>query len=205
MLDEATKELIQSDRECHGFTHGRLRCWLSLMFGKRYISTISLKCLILSRKCTYYQNHGKGIFNRIAYLLYSYLYHRMASRYCMELAAKRMGRNVRFWHLGIVINCHSTIGDGCIFHGNNCVGNKGHDLLSVPIIGNNVDIGFGACIIGNVQIADNIVIGANAVVNKSFLEPNIILGGIPAVKIGKRTDSDRVQTLPERELLDKAN
>ncbi len=205
MLDKATKELIQSDRECHGFTQGRFRCWLSLMFGKGYISTISLKCLILSRKYTYYQNHAKGVVDKAFYFIYSYLYHRMASRYCMELAAKRMGRNVRFWHLGIVINRHSTIGDGCIFHGNNCVGNKGHDLLSVPRIGTNVDIGFGACIIGNVQIADNIVIGANAVVNKSFLEPGIIIGGIPAAKIGKRTDIDRVQMLPERELSDESD
>ena len=33
-----------------------------------------------------------------------------------------------------------------------------------------MDIGFGAAIIGNVHIADNIIIGANAVVTKSFDE-----------------------------------
>jgi serine O-acetyltransferase len=104
----------------------------------------------------------------------------------MELASEKLGKNVRFWHLGIVINCHSTIGDGCIFHGNNCIGNKGHSLTDVPKVGNNVDIGFGACIIGNVQIADNIVIGANSVVNRSFTEPNIVIGGVPAVKIASR-------------------
>ena len=37
---------------------------------------------------------------------------------------------------------------------------------------------------GRIEIADGIAIGANAVVNKSFLENNISIAGIPAKKIG---------------------
>jgi serine O-acetyltransferase len=188
MLDKETKDNIESDKLSYGFNQNKFISWLQMTFGKKYSLSIALKCLISSRKYTYYLSNRKSVFNKIAYFIHSYRYNSLASRYCMELAADKMGRNVKFWHLGIVINCHSKIGDGCAFHGNNCVGNKGYDLLSVPTIGNNVDIGFGACIIGNVQIADNIIIGANSVVNKSFTEPNIIIAGMPAVKIGKRTD-----------------
>ena len=39
---------------------------------------------------------------------------------------------------------------------------------------------------GKIHIADNIVIGANAVVNKDFKEPGISIGGIPAKKISNR-------------------
>ena len=188
MLDSETKDLIRSDKLNHGFGRGVFRYWLSMLFGKNYLVTTTLKCLITSRKHSYYLSHKNCIINKIASIFYAYRYYFLSSRYGMEILAKKMGKNVRFWHLGIIISCHSIIGDGCTFHGNNCIGNNGHDLLDVPIIGNNVDIGFGACIIGKVRIADNIVIGANAVVNKSFTEPNIIIGGIPAIKIGERTD-----------------
>ena len=58
-----------------------------------------------------------------------------------------------------------------------------HSIDDAPIIGNNVEVGFGAVIIGKVKIADGIKIGANSVVTKSFLEPNIKIAGVPAKKI----------------------
>ena len=58
-----------------------------------------------------------------------------------------------------------------------------HFIDDAPIIGNNVEVGFGAVIIGKVKIADGIKIGANSVVTNSFLEPNITIAGVPAKKI----------------------
>ena len=53
----------------------------------------------------------------------------------------------------------------------------------MPKIGNNVVIGVGAVVLGDIHIADGIAIGANAVVNKSFGEPSIAIAGVPAKKI----------------------
>ncbi len=53
-------------------------------------------------------------------------------------------------------------------------------------IGNNVYIGPGARIFGDIEIADGIAIGANAVVNRSFLEPGITIAGVPARKISDK-------------------
>ena len=47
------------------------------------------------------------------------------------------------------------------------------------MIGDNVYIGPGAKIFGAITIGDNVKIGANAVVNKSFGD-DISIGGIPA-------------------------
>ena len=53
-------------------------------------------------------------------------------------------------------------------------------------------IASGAKIFGNITIADGIVIGANSVVNKSFLEPNITIAGVPAKKISNKGSQDRI-------------
>ena len=47
-------------------------------------------------------------------------------------------------------------------------------------IGSNVYIGPGSLIFGNIHIADNISIGVNATVNKSFDQPNVVIAGKPA-------------------------
>ena len=61
----------------------------------------------------------------------------------------------------------------------------GESTAENPIIGNNVYIGPGAKIYGNIRIADNIAIGANSVVNRSFETPNITLAGVPAKEVSK--------------------
>ena len=48
-----------------------------------------------------------------------------------------------------------------------------------PMLGNNIEIGVGAKIIGNVELGENCQVGANAVVTKSF-PANSVLVGIPA-------------------------
>ena len=54
---------------------------------------------------------------------------------------------------------------------------------SCPVLGKNVELGIGAKVIGGITLADGIRIGANAVVTKSFLEANITIAGVPAVKV----------------------
>lgn len=55
-----------------------------------------------------------------------------------------------------------------------------------PQIGDNVYIGPGAKLYGRIEIASGIVIGANAVVTKSFTEENICIAGVPARKISDK-------------------
>ena len=90
-------------------------------------------------------------------------------------------------HGSIIINGYSKIGENCILHGDNCVGNDGKSKKA-PVIGNNVNIGIGAKIIGDIYIANNVKVGANAVVINSCYNEGATLVGIPAkeVKIEKR-------------------
>lgn len=80
-------------------------------------------------------------------------------------------------HLGpIVINADSKIGENCRIHVGVNIGANGGGS---PIIGDNVYIGPGAKIFGEITIADHCRIGANAVVNKSFTEPGVTIVGVP--------------------------
>lgn len=80
---------------------------------------------------------------------------------------------------GVVVNGYAKVGKDCHLHGNNCIGNKGSNN-GVPKIGNNVDIGYGAIIIGDIMIGDNTVIAAGAIVVDSFPSGNVVIGGCPA-------------------------
>jgi acetyltransferase-like isoleucine patch superfamily enzyme len=52
-------------------------------------------------------------------------------------------------------------------------------------VGNNVWIGYGACILRGVSVGDNSVIGTNAVVTKD-IPANAVVGGVPAKVIRMR-------------------
>lgn len=82
-----------------------------------------------------------------------------------------------------MVQPNSRIGANCILNIDVVIGQNYGDPKKVPLIGNNVFIGPGAKLFGKITIADNIAIGANSVVNKSFLESGISIGGVPAKKI----------------------
>ncbi|MCQ2142563.1 MAG: serine acetyltransferase [Bacteroidales bacterium] len=91
--------------------------------------------------------------------------------------------DLKISHYGsIIVNPHARIGKGCTIHGNCCIGNKGLEPYDndSPIIGENVNIGQGAQILGPIKIADDTTIAAGAVVVKSVEERGKTVAGIPA-------------------------
>ncbi|MDQ0206986.1 serine acetyltransferase [Alkalicoccobacillus murimartini] len=63
---------------------------------------------------------------------------------------------------------------------------RGCSKNKAPKLGDGIYIGPGVKIFGEIEIADNIAIGANSVVNKSFLTPNKTIGNIPAREISDK-------------------
>jgi acetyltransferase-like isoleucine patch superfamily enzyme len=59
-------------------------------------------------------------------------------------------------------------------------------------VGNNVWIGYGACILRGVTIGDNAVIGTNSVVTKD-VPPNAVVGGVPGRVIRMREAPQRMR------------
>jgi serine O-acetyltransferase len=93
----------------------------------------------------------------------------------------QIGANFVIDHFGgIVISGYATFGDNCRIRNGVVVGLQRVDQPTAPRIGNNVDIGAGAKVLGPITIGNNVIIGANAVVI-SDVPDNSIAVGIPAV------------------------
>jgi serine acetyltransferase len=66
---------------------------------------------------------------------------------------------------GIVVHGNAVLGDDCIIRQGVTIGNRYMDRpQDAPVIGNRVNIGAGAMILGKVHIGDDVNIGANAVI-----------------------------------------
>lgn len=91
-----------------------------------------------------------------------------------------IGRNFRIDHFGnIIVSGYASFGDNCVLRNGVTIGIRKIGEKAAPQLGNNVDIGAGAKLLGGIRIGNNVMIGANAVVITDIPD-NAIAVGIPA-------------------------
>lgn len=79
--------------------------------------------------------------------------------------------------VGVVLGETAVIGDDVlIYHGVTLGGKTLDPVKRHPTVGNNVIIGAGAKLIGNITIGDNCAIGSNAVVTKDMPAGTVAVG-----------------------------
>lgn len=121
--------------------------------------------------------------------LYRRLYRKARDHWGIELPYNaKIGRRVVFEHQhGIVVHGNSVIGDDCILRHGVTLGIR--DVArpdEAPKLGNRVNVGAGAKILGPVVIGDGAAIGANAVV-LSDVPAGALAVGIPARIVTRET------------------
>lgn len=133
----------------------------------------------LLRKTEYYTNTHK----RLRAVIYKCRLRRLQNKYSLHIPINCCGKGLKIMHLGpILMNGRVTVGENCAFHMNTALV-AGGTSDDVPTLGDGVVVGIGAVVVGGVHIADNVAIGANAVVNKDVQEENIAVAGVPSKKI----------------------
>ena len=100
----------------------------------------------------------------------------------------KIGSGLRIQHFGGIV-LHDTVEIGCnatIYHGVTIGLGRDKDVQA-PVCGDNIYIGTGAKILGEITIGDNVIIGANAVVLNN-IPNNCTVAGMPAkiVKINNK-------------------
>lgn len=157
------------------------------------------------------KTHDPALHSNLEILFYPYtkarLYYEIAhwfymrknfviARYVSEKAKRKtgieihpgaiIGKNFFIDHgTGVVIGETAIIGDNVTIFHNVTLGGTGSETgKRHPTIGNNVLIGTGASILGNIKIGNNCKIGAGAVVLKDIPD-NVTAVGVPAKQIKK--------------------
>jgi serine O-acetyltransferase len=134
----------------------------------------------LLRKVEFYLNCPGGLFVSSYLKILRFRLKIMQLFLGFTIPPNSVGPGLNLPHYGtIVIHNNARIGSNarinvCVVIGEN------NGSENVPTIGNNVVIEAGAKIFGRITIANNIHIGANSVVNKSFCEPDVVIVGAPA-------------------------
>lgn len=137
-----------------------------------------------------YQGLHAIILHRIAHFFYKikfYFLARLISQISRHFTGieihpgAKIGRGVFIDHgMGVVIGETAIIGDNVLIYQGVTLGGAGLQKgKRHPTIGNNVVIGAGAKVLGNITVGDNSYVGANAVVIKDVL-PNSTVVGVPA-------------------------
>jgi serine O-acetyltransferase len=144
----------------------------------------------LLRKTEYLRNCRSDPFSRIYRRVCSFRLDKLGRLLGFTIPENVFGPGLSIAHRGtIVVNDHCRIGANCRIHVCVNIGAAIDDGRAAPRIGDNCYIGPGAKLYGAIEIAHDITIGANAVVNSSFSEPSITIAGVPARKIGDRGTS----------------
>lgn len=143
------------------------------------------------RKLEYWLNCRSGFYGSLMAALHRIRLKQLGIKLGWSISPNTFGPGLCIAHWGtVVVNGGARIGSNCRIHVCVNIGANGGGVEDTPSIGNNVYIGPGAKIFGKIIIGDNTVIGANSVVNKSFLEGGCTIAGIPA-KIISNNDSSR--------------
>ncbi len=149
---------------------------------KAYLTNPRWRFIRKLRRVEFYQN-ARNPLSKLAAKIFWLDYKRFGMKLGFSIPPNVCDKGLSLPHYGtLVISKKAKIGKNARIH--ICV-NIGESSTGTPSIGDNVYIGPGAKLFGGIVLGNNIRIGANAVVNKSFEEDNIVLAGVPA-KIVKR-------------------
>lgn len=140
---------------------------------------MKFKAINLYRKSHWLYKHNIPILPK----LYTGIIYIFFNSYVPPTAKIGTGSDFAYGGIGCVVHKNAIIGERVIIGQNTTIGRSLHPD-SFPRIGNDVYISAGSRIIGKIKVGNNVIIGANSVVNKDVPD-NTIVAGVPAVPIRK--------------------
>jgi len=175
------QEYLRQDKVALGLNRYTFNSLLKGLILPDYIIVFQF----LMRRLEYLKNCKSSVFSKVEYLILYISYNKLSIKLGFSIPLNVFGAGLAIAHYGtIVVNSGAKVGTNCRLHPSTCVGASG-GTSKAPQIGNNVYIGPGAKIYGDIVIGNNSAIAANAAVNKSFMEDGILIGGVPAKMISK--------------------
>lgn len=153
------KEKIKADFKRHGISRINFYVLLKVFY---FFPNPGLKFMLILRLLQHFRKR-----NSIIFLIMFIHYRVLKFKYGIDISYRTLiGDGFYIGHFGgIVVHGDSIIGKNCNISQGVTIGVLNHGKkIGAPEIGDNVFIGPGAKVLGNVKIGSNVVIGANAVV-----------------------------------------
>ena len=141
---------------------------------------------ILLRKVEYSINCRSGIFASVLTAYYKLRFHRISVKLGFSIPPNVFAEGLAIAHYGnIVVHANARAGRNSRLQEGVNIGatNGSHEAA---VIGNNCFFGSGVKVIGPVTIADDVAVGAGAVVTKDITEAGTTWAGVPAKKISDK-------------------
>ena len=135
------------------------------------------------RQVEYDNNCRRGLFVAVVGRYHKFRFHRLSVKLGMTIPINVFGPGLSIPHYGtIVVHGNARVGKNCRLQEGVTIGatNGSHEAA---VIGDNCYFGSGAKVIGAIRIADDVAVGANAVVTADITEPGTTWAGAPARKI----------------------
>ena len=187
---------LQEDRRVFG---KKKTCTIKEWLANKLFPDCNYEFMVCLRLLEYHTNKGGGKWHKIMALYYNQKHAKLRKQTGIELNPNCSGPGLHISHGKVVVSSLAHLGNNCKVNSDVTIGGQGrYDRSGAPQIGDRVYIGTGARILGDIRIADDVVIGANAVVTKDILEPNTTWGGIPARKISDQGSAPYLR-LPHNE------
>ena len=165
------KEYIKEDKQQLGIQRKRPRLFTDEIW--RYEITL--------RKYEYWYNK-KNILSNLFKVYYKLKWHKLSVKLGIYISPNVCSKGLSIAHSpSVIINDKAIIGKNLRIHEGVTIGASAGG--KAPIIGDNVFLGTGCKIIGDVKIASNCVVGAGSIVVKDVLEEGITVAGNPARKV----------------------
>lgn len=145
------------------------------------------KFQILYRKAEYHYNNREKLWHKLAYMFTYWRFRRRRDRLCSELPLNVFAEGLVIWHgQNIIVNEHARVGRNFSISAGCCIG---HVNGQTPVIGDNVEMTLGSRVLGGVTIANDVTIGAGALVLKDIDTPYTTWGGLPAKCISQKKNA----------------
>lgn len=166
------KFYITADRIMNGYPQRRTISEIVQSF----IWKKEIDYLRVMRKYDYYSCTG----NTILKTIFGILFKKLGAKLGFSISYNSIGYGLVIPHYGtIVVGSNNNIGNYAVLHTSTCI------AATESKIGDGLYMSPGAKITKKVILGSAVTIGANSVLNKSFEQGQVLLGGMPATLIKK--------------------
>lgn len=167
----STRERIQTRKDLKRFIDKDLEARGLRSLPRLYqIRKPIIHFTVLMRKVEYFQNTKKGYLSHLWTKFLQLRLKLLGAKLGFSIAPHTFGPGLYLVHWGsIVISGKARIGKNARVH--SCI-----NVARSPLIGDNVYLGPGAVVFGDITIGDNVSIGANSVVTTSVPDNATVLG-----------------------------